>query len=296
MPPPIGSTRAYLGVQPVKAARTVYVETPENGGSDTAGDGTAAAPFATIQKAVDSVTGSGAALQVIVSVGPGTYGEGEVRQPTNTTGTAVSTLGLASVTVIDKAIRIFGREGPERTILKGTPDPDYATADSLPGCGPKSGRCAIFYGDKCNGIQGFTLTGGHAARDSVSGASPDYGGAWIASAGRAVIADCIISNNVAHMYGAGTGGQMMRCFVADNRSTYGTVGGSGATMAAACVFRDDPSACNAYGTIGLDCWAWHCTIVGSTSSALAVRNGTTKRLFLSFLVSGDERKVFLTIR
>lgn len=55
---------------------TIYVEAPVNGGSDTTGDGSAASPYATPQKAYDSIparAGSASTLYYQIQCGAGTF-------------------------------------------------------------------------------------------------------------------------------------------------------------------------------------------------------------------------------
>jgi len=287
MPPPLsGGQYAELAIAPRRAATAIHVDTPQNGGSDSEGDGSRDAPFATIQKAVDSAVDD---VHTLILVGPGTYGEGEAHYPKDSTGNEVVVYGKASVTVHEKKrVRILAEEGPESTVLLGAADPTYANESTLPGCGPNAAKCIIFLkGDVGNGIQGFTLTGGHSTRAAdanIEGDKANSGGAWYSVSGYACIADCIVSNNVANLYAAGAAGVLDRLYVSGNHGS-GTVG-SHPLFASSCVFADNPSARSNYGVIGEGSRAYNCTIVESDASALAAYNIYSARIYNSIAVGG----------
>ena len=287
MPPPLsGGQYDNLMVTPKKAETILRVEMPENGGDDANGDGSADKPFATIQKAVDAAVDD---VCTVILVGPGTYGEGAAHYPVDKNGAVVAIYGKATVTVHHKKrVRILSVAGPEKTVLVGAEDPEYANAATLPGCGPAAAKCIIFLdGDVGNGIQGFTLTGGRSTRATDSELEGDrsiYGGAWYSASGRACITDCIVSNNVANTYGAGASGVMDRLYVTDNHGS-GTIGIHPA-FASSCVFVDNPSARTSNGVIGGDTRAYNCTIVESDPAAIAACNIASARIFNSVVVGG----------
>lgn len=289
MPPPLtGGQYGHLSVGSRAAERTLHVEMPENGGDDATGDGSAEKPFATIQKAVDTAEDGEFAL---VKVGPGTYGgAGDAHYPVGSDGTAVTNYGRASVTVnTGKRIRILAVEGPEKTVLRGVADPEYADAETLPGCGTNAAKCIIFLaGDTGCGIQGFTLTEGHStrAKDPANTADRAYlGGAWYSVSGYACISDCIVSNNVASVYAAGAAGVLNRLYVTGNHGS-GVVGHN-PLRAVSCFFENNPSASSAYGVIGADSRAYNCTIVESDADARVSYNIASARLMNSIAVAGQ---------
>ena len=287
MPPPLtGGQYDNLSVIAKKAASVLHVAIPKDGGDDETGDGSAGKPFATIQKAVDMAVDD---VYTVILVDPGTYGEGAAHYPVNTNGTVVAKYGKASVTVHEKKrVRILSVAGPEKTVLVGAADPEHAEAVTLPGCGSDAAKCIIFLdGDVGNGIQGFTLTGGHSTREKdakIEGDNSICGGAWYAVSGRACIADCIISNNVANTYAAGAAGVLDRLYVTDNYGS-GTIGVHPA-FASSCVFVDNPSARTLNGVIGGDTRAYNCTIIESDPSAVAACNISSARIFNSIVAGG----------
>ena len=288
MPPPLtGGQYSEHKIIARKTDAIIHVAMPENGGDDIGGDGSKEKPFATIQKAVDSAVDD---VHTLILVGSGTYGEGEAHYLKDANGNDVVAYGKASVTVgKKKRVRILGEEGAERTMLKGTADPDYASADALPGCGPKAGRCILFAdGDVGNGIQGFTLTGGCSARAKNADVDKDgayLGGGWFSASGLACIADCIVSNNVANTYAAGAAGVLDRLYVTENLGS-GTVGNH-PLLANACVFVDNPSARSSYGVIGGDSRAYNCTIIESDANAKAAYNIYSARIHNSIIMGGN---------
>ena len=287
MPPPLtGGQYGNLSVITKKAASVLHVAMPKDGGDDETGDGSAGKPFATIQKAVDMAVDD---VYTVILVEPGTYGEGAAHYPVNKNGTVVTKYGKASVTVHEKKrVRILSAAGPEKTVLVGAADPEYAETATLPGCGPDAAKCIIFLdGDVGNGIQGFTLTGGHSTREKdaeIEGDNSICGGAWYSVSGRACIADCIVSNNVANTYAAGAAGVLDRLYVTGNYG-YGTIGVHPA-FASSCVFVDNPSARTSNGVIGGDTRAYNCTIIESDPSAVAACNISSARIFNSIVVGG----------
>lgn len=136
------------------ATKTIYVDASEKG-SDETGNGTADFPYATIQKAVDTLA---KASQVSIVVRKGTY------EPVTISG---KTPGGTYYTTAK--IRIVAEDGPEGTSIVG--------GDGV--------RCAYIQWPSV--IQGFTLTG---TTGSGSGSV-----AWANSSGNGHLADCVITGN-----------------------------------------------------------------------------------------------------
>ena len=222
-------------------------------------DGSAAAPFKTIQAAVDAYPGWAA----VFKVKKGIYDTGGGVERGHNCRVAIHSGGY---------LRIIGVDGAEETFIVGAADPD--APEEAYGCGANAMRCVA---SGANGyLQGFTLTGGHSAAgeslavDSTAvrgGAvcAADYNG----SSSGFVLGDCIISNNVAWRAAIANGGRLVRCLVVSNR----TVAADGATInaiAANSLFIDNPvgvgSGTTTGGTIGRDTRSYNCTVVEHDSA------------------------------
>ena len=153
-------------------------------GSDS-NAGSEAKPFATIQKAIDSLSGT---TRTTVFVRPGDYGPGE---------NANAQYGSSSLIIANKPqVRIVAVEGPEVTRIVGASDPQTIGDEVAPGCGPNAVRCLLVTSSYSSALQGFTLADGRA---DTSGASTDrrQGAAVDVVGGTIQVSDCIVSNCVA---------------------------------------------------------------------------------------------------
>lgn len=116
--------------------------------------------------------------------------------------------GLTNRVALDKPLKVFSVNGPDQTIIRGAWDP--ATN------GPAAIRCAWM----TDGAQliGFTLTGG--ATLSTGASSRDGGGVWAGST-NALVANCVISNNVsAYRGGGGCNAHFDRCIFWRNQAGF----------------------------------------------------------------------------
>lgn len=119
--------------------------------------------------------------------------------------------------VVPAGVTLRSESGAAKTFIVGAPATGQST--EADGCGEDSFRC-VKLGDNAR-IVGFTLTGGRAPRglkDATSFWNAQAGG--VHSSDSAVIADCILSNNVAYGSGiAGVNGSYLRCRIVDNIGT-----------------------------------------------------------------------------
>ena len=191
--------------------RTLWVDC--SGAAETP-DGSEAAPYATIQSAVDAATAGDT-----VKVRPGVYDTGETAGPG----------GTPARVVIDKALTLESTDGKDRTFVIGQ------KGNGPDGTGAGAVRCVVI----CNGaaavVKGFTLADGHA-----SGRYNDYeasfGGcvlmtgntrdaaataAYQANA-QAFVVDSTVRDGSALRGGNVAGGNLVRCLVAN-----GTAASSG---------------------------------------------------------------------
>ncbi len=213
-------------------------------------DGSAAAPFPTIQQAVDAtVSGVNSGYRVI-RVRPGTYD----------TGWTSNSWGRARVIVSAKNVLLTSEQGSENTIIVGASDPDAPASDN--GCGPNALRCVLVEGSYAHvGISGFTLTGGHSQIGTSGGDAKGHGGAFrFQERTRQQALDCIITNNVAYRGPAGMYGWCQRCLMADNYDQSGINAIFREGRLSSCVFRDNLNA--AHTGIGQNVWAYQCTFLG----------------------------------
>ena len=206
--------------------------------------GTEAAPYKTLQQAVNASSDRG-----VVLAKPGVYDEGGVA---NSTGVCDSDwyLGTGNRVKISKNLRLVGLEGAERTVIMG--QATTATAEQIAngdevvnrGCGVGAKRCVGIQKGYFVQVQGFTLTGGHTESDPVGKnhkyqvegnktiKTGDTAGCYNWSGGAVCagtsdyhdgydygyIDDCIISNNTAYLGAALTACFARRCIITGNHS------------------------------------------------------------------------------
>ena len=174
------------------AAGEIWVDPSENG-SDAVGDGTEAAPYQTLQKAVDSVV----ADYTVIRAKRGDYASGG-----NVWSNLLNRVDFFS-TKNDMHIFLRSEEGPDVTSICGAIDKTTLDNENEPGCGPNAARCVLL--GKFAAVQGFTLKNGRTmARDAeTEGGTSDSGkngaavyqyySAWhpIGKILDCVIADCV---------------------------------------------------------------------------------------------------------
>ena len=212
-------------------------------------DGSAAAPYPTIQEAVDAtVTGVNSSYRVI-RVKPGTYD----------TGWSSNSWGRARVIIPAKNVFLTSEAGAENTIIVGAPDPD---ADNADGVGPNALRCVMAEGSLAHvGISGFTLTGGRSQVGSNGSDVKGHGGAFrFQERTRQQALDCIITNNVAYRGPAGMYGWCQRCLMAKNKDYSGANAVFREGYLSSCVFMDNMNAIHM--GIGQNVRAYSCTFLG----------------------------------
>lgn len=166
-------------------------------GDDTNGDGSAAAPFATIAQGVDGVAGT-----KLVLVHAGVYAP----KPVSYNGMTRLKIAKNSVMVRVKAV-----DGSAATAIIGASDP---TGDG--GLGADAARCVTLEGPVS--IQGFTLRGGRTLEPTASGNSGRKGGGAFMTDARSSVLDCVFNDCSGTwggaVAGAGTAngnGHVIRC-------------------------------------------------------------------------------------
>ncbi len=194
-----------MGVLHVMAAAEVWVSDAR--GNDATGAGTYESPYKTIQKGVDEVDVGGT-----VKIQAGTYGSGEEHFWTNADGTGAHTNRV----VIGKSITLEGVDGKDVTHIAGYLDPN-----TTHGNGPAAIRCVAITNEAAANtvIKNLTLcNGGADSSNDLKG----YGGAIAHFSGdrsTVCVVDCVISNCVAVMGGGPNGMTVVRCLIADCRTT-----------------------------------------------------------------------------
>ena len=179
----------------VKAAKELWVDRSATAG----GTGTEAAPFQTIQQAIDA-TGSSTSY---VHVASGIYDSGETLHGSTSNRVYVS----------QGCYRFVATDGPEETVIKGAADTSDAATG---GCGPTAVRC-IFTENIPAIFQGFTLTGGHvSSTNNTASNTGTSGGAFFTYGSRPALVDCIVTNNCAPRSCSMFKGVAYRCRFLDN--------------------------------------------------------------------------------
>ena len=250
MPPPAGT----MTLAPVYATSVVYADA-ENGDDDYAGSdiGSWDHPYKTLQAAIAAtpVGSSSTFKKSVVCAKPGDYHEGGV-----VSGSIRRRIYIDG----NRNVRVVALEGPEKTIVRGESAAD--AADGVP--------CACIYLNAQSLVQGFTITDGHTAESGVEGTSTS-GSAFACALGvkNRIIADCIISNNVA-MYSAQRSGLSVRCTFLDHCATAAGGGDLRSGYAVNDVFRTSSASSGDAYTIGTGSQTFFSTYSGKIhSGALA---------------------------
>ena len=190
VPPPATVVRTK-DVDAKYAAAEIWVD-PSSAGSDADGDGSALAPYKTLQKAVDMATND----YTIIHARRGDYDAG---------GRAVSNL-LSRVDFTANTelhVQLRAEEGPDVTAIVGASDSSTLDDSGEPGCGANAVRCVRLA--RYNAVQGFTLKGGRTF-DRSSSAPSGFSNSDLVKDGAAVygvpskyyeagqVLDCVVTN------------------------------------------------------------------------------------------------------
>lgn len=177
-------------------------------------DGTEAAPYASLQAALEAVP-SGAFATVYVKAG--VYDNGTMTQTKRFGNIPTTAYTHRARAVVPENVSVVGA-GAETTFIVGADDPSAEAADK--GCGPEAVRCAtLAQGAR---LTGFTLTGGRTdvGTDTVNNGDDFHGGGVFAQYGTkanlALVTDCVISNCVARRGGGAFFGIYHRVRFLDN--------------------------------------------------------------------------------
>ena len=215
---PLAAVAALAGTSAFAGAwdngNTWFVATNGVDTAASAGGGTEAAPFRTLQFAHDQ-----AAKGDTIRVAPGVYDEGGKVGAVNTS--------QMNRLVVTKKLRFVATGGKEVTHVVGRLDPDSLAAGG-PGWGPAGVRCVCVQVEgHGSAFEGFTFRNGGGPDSSASDsryAKSGFGGAIVvdgdasaapdAAVKKAYFTDCVISNSAACWGGGMRGGTAIRCLVA----------------------------------------------------------------------------------
>lgn len=263
------------GVSPVTTGNIFYAD-PVNG-SDETGDGSAATPYKTLNKAVKKTTAS-----FVVRALPGDYNEGGENVGDDITTRVVVPKTLAG------SLRVIAVDGPESTFISGASD---SATDN--GTGANAVRCIAVVSTNAYraAFQGFTLRDGRVGpNDTVRsmGAAlhnSDMNNANYASFNTAYLLDCVVTNCSGNRAGCIAGGNAYRCKFYDCK----TFNGGG---------QCDLRYCNIVSSLFVGCGGasqvfgntakgYNCTIYGSVGGApQSVYNNGSVKGYLYNCVSG----------
>ena len=195
--------------------------------AEEGGAGTKEKPFKTIQEAVN-VLGNKAA---IIHVAAGTYGGVPGQVDSLGLGT-----GMRATVVVpaQKVVLIKAEEGPEKTFIKGCPDP--ATG----GCGAGATICISASGSTDCAFAGFTICDGYSfCNDGTNLDSKSLGAAVaVGNNGSAQqFYDCVFTGN--HGRCTVYGGWFVRCLFTNNTDSYSGILYN-ATLSS-CILKDNVS-------------------------------------------------------
>ena len=264
------------GVSPSTTSNIFYAD-PVNG-SDETGDGSAAKPYKTLNKAVKKTTAS-----FVVRALPGDYNEGGENVGDDITTRVVVPKTLAG------SLRVVAVDGPESTFISGASD---SATDN--GTGAGAVRCIAVVSTNAfrAAFQGFTLRDGRVGPNGTvrsMGAAlcnSDMSDANYASFNTAYLLDCVVTNCSGNRAGCIAGGNAYRCKFYDCKTFNG--GGQ-------CVLRY----CNIVSSLLVGCGGksqvfgnsakgYNCTIYGSVGDVpqSVYNNGSGVKGYLYNCVSG----------
>lgn len=263
MPPPDPSVGVLNVMQTADTVK--YVDPNPNVGSDE-GTGSVDSPYATIQKAMDA-----ADRYTVIYLRPGEY-TNDVQD--------IAARGKFRVYQTDNNhyIRIVSTDGPETTIIRGQPDPDFAD-----GLGPKAIK-GVFLGRNTI-LQGVTLADCFTDNTNTTQAAyyngaAVYGDSSISTAPPQVI-DCIITNCHAGQYVMVNHLVIRRCRLYDCTTLKQHVIGTGSASQHyfplfACYTRGVNNligGSGSQGIIGGDARIYQCTFTGTIGSGRLTGSG-----------------------
>lgn len=195
VPPPVTALAAQTYTANFAAAE-IWVD-PSSVGSNETGDGSASAPYQTLQHAVDQVTED----YTLIRAKAGDYKVGG-----KVWSNLMARVDFSGLTADRTHVFLRSEEGPEKTAIWGAADTSTLDDPNEPGCGEGAVRCLLL--NNYTAVQGFTLRDGHTFPSSAenvpagSGTS-DYRkngaavyGALSSSAQPYYLMDCIITNCV----------------------------------------------------------------------------------------------------
>ncbi len=271
-----GKRNQVQGVSPVTTGNIFYAD-PVNGSDDT-GDGSAATPYKTLNKAVKKTTAT-----FVVRALPGDYNEGGENMGDDITTRVVVPKAL------EGTLRVIAVDGPESTFISGESDPDTSN-----GTGANAVRCIAVVSTNAYlaAFQGFTLRDGRSGPNSTVrsiGAAlcnSDMGDANFASFNTAYLLDCVVTNCSGNRAGCIAGGNAYRCKFYDCK-TFGSNG------------QCDLRYCNIVSSLFVGCGGksqvfgntakgYNCTIYGSVGDTpqSVYNNGSGVKGYLYNCVSG----------
>ena len=191
------------------------VLTVDRASTAAAPDGTEAAPYASLQAAINAVPSGKFAT---IRVKAGIYDNETMTQSRRFGNIASDAYAHKARAVVPSGVSVVGA-GAETTFIVGASDPDAAAENR--GCGPNAVRCvALAKGVR---LSGFTLTGGRTdvGTTTLNNGDDFHGGGVLAEYGTAetlaTVTDCVISNCVARRGGGGFFGIYNRVRFLDNR-------------------------------------------------------------------------------
>ena len=252
-----------LEVKAIDTANMTFVDT-ENGNDDS-GDGSEAAPYKTIQKAIDQANKD---QDNVIYAKKGDYNEGSTK--VNGLETRIALPGKYQHNMLIKAI-----DGADETFISGELD----STDN--GMGENAVRCiALANQSLAICVQGFTLCNG---RTAGTGTGSNTYGAAINGASGAYVVDCIISNCIASR-GIVVGSILERCKITDCTVTgRGFVRGVAAEVISS-LFKDCTLS-SGNGAISDGAKAYNCTFVNSPT-IVRNNNGGEKGYIYNCVVDG----------
>lgn len=259
LPPASESPR---GVSLMTVTETYYVGNAE--GQSSASDsnaGTAAAPFETIQAAVDALPSSASETKYYrIIVRPGHYRTG------GKADTSANAFNTRIVVPAGRYVHIKAEGGPENTFIHGSPDDSYLDADVNPGCGPSAYRCLYAPSSARLCVSGFTFCDSYApTRDANATAGAAICTVSSGTDSAQKIYDCVFTGNHGPA-SCGSQAFFYRCLFTNNVES-GSYGIAANSFLSACVFAYN-NVKNEYILLGSKAHSFNCTIYEPHASTL----------------------------
>ena len=251
LPPVDQRVRAYF-------AKPVWADA--NALSDEGADGTAAAPYKTLQAAVNAASSG----TLFVLAKSGDYNAG-----------TANGCDLKNRLVINSECYVRSESGPSSTFISGEYD-----QNSDDGCGDDAVRCIAFPSKVFGCVQGFTLRKGRTKTVSVNNDKANRGGAVVTGYASVShtnvqhVVDCVITDCTGYKGSISVYGSFKRCRFTGNRLVCRVLMFESSWLFG-CAFDSNSSGTGNYYGTPFGGWQFNCTVASNDFDTAFTKSGTT---------------------